>query len=225
MPARRERQPEDRQPPTPVAFTVRIDGETIAARTTLNQCNWGIKRYSAFLGALKVDEFVGVEMHADASRPITTLRHAQDDAVAPGSPSSSALQHGEQCLSGGDVDGARAAFEQAQAEGDVRGSLKLAALLEDHRKDLSAAEAAWRQADDAGDLNGAGNLGRLLREKGDLRGAEAAFRRSADRGSLRAASTMPRWSGCALHRRRRSSTLPRCCVPPRTITSGRATGC
>jgi tetratricopeptide (TPR) repeat protein len=98
-----------------------------------------------------------------------------------------ALELGEILLRHGDVDMAQNAFEWVQSKGNVRGSLKLAALMEDHRRDLAGAEAAWRAADDAGDLNGAANLGRLLREKGDLRGAEAAFHRSVERGSLRAA--------------------------------------
>jgi tetratricopeptide (TPR) repeat protein len=88
--------------------------------------------------------------------------------------------------SSGDLDGAEAAYEQLERTGDIRGALKLGALLEDFRKDQPAAAAAWRRADEAGDINGSGNLGRLLREQGDLRGAEAAFRRCVDRGSERA---------------------------------------
>lgn len=69
--------------------------------------------------------------------------------------------------------------------------------MEDHREDLSAAEAAWRRADEAGDLNGSGNLGRLLRDRGDTRGAEAAFRRCVDRGSVRAIGD---WAGLLYQR-------------------------
>jgi len=86
----------------------------------------------------------------------------------------------------GDLEGAEAIYERVEQTGDVRGALKLAALLEDNREDQAAAAAAWRRADEAGSLNGAGNLGRLLREQGDLRGAEAAFRRCVERGSERA---------------------------------------
>lgn len=93
---------------------------------------------------------------------------------------------GDRFLKDGDVDAAQAAYERAEAGGDVAATLKLAALMEDYRKDTTAAEAAWRRADEAGDLNGSGNLGRVLKERGDLRGAEAAFRRCAEAGSLRA---------------------------------------
>ena len=97
-----------------------------------------------------------------------------------------AVKLGEILHGRGDLDMAQNAYEWAESKGNVEAGLKLAALMEDHRKDLVAAEAAWRRADDAGHVNGAGNLGRLLADKGDLRGAEAAFRRAVDRGSLRA---------------------------------------
>jgi tetratricopeptide (TPR) repeat protein len=90
------------------------------------------------------------------------------------------LSLGDQLREQGDLDGAEAAFERVEATGDVRGSLKLAILLELHREDREAAETAWRRADEAGDVDGSGNLGRVLRDKGDVRGAEAAFRRCID---------------------------------------------
>lgn len=107
--------------------------------------------------------------------------------AAPCGDEPATVADGDRLLGEGDVDGAQAAYERAEAGGEVRAALKLAALMEDHRKDVAAAEAAWRRADDAGDVNGAGNLGRLLKERGDVRGAEAAFRRCCERGSLRAA--------------------------------------
>jgi len=102
------------------------------------------------------------------------------------------LDRGKQLRDEGDLDGAQAAYEEVEQGGDVRGCLQLAGLLEDDREDFAAAEAAWRRADEAGSLNGAGNLGRLLREKGDAAGAEAAFRRCVDRGSVRAIGD---WAG------------------------------
>ncbi|HET8862822.1 MAG TPA: tetratricopeptide repeat protein [Solirubrobacterales bacterium] len=108
-----------------------------------------------------------------------------------------ALELGDQLLARGDVDGAQAAYERAEAGGDIGGALKLAALMEDHREDRDAAEAAWRRADEAGDLNGSGNLGRLLRDKGDAAGAEAAFRRCVELGSTRAIGD---WAGLLLGR-------------------------
>jgi tetratricopeptide (TPR) repeat protein len=107
------------------------------------------------------------------------------------------LELGDQLLGQGDVDAAQAAYERAEAEGDIEGALKLAALMEDHREDRNAAEAAWRRADEAGNLNGSGNLGRMLREKGDVAGAEAAFRRCVDRGSMRALGD---WAGLLVGR-------------------------
>ena len=92
---------------------------------------------------------------------------------------------GRLLLSHGEVDLAQEAFARGEAEGDVEAIHRLAALFEDHLKDLAAAEAAWARADAAGSLNGAGNLGRLLQERGDFAGAEAAYRRCADRGSWR----------------------------------------
>lgn len=108
-----------------------------------------------------------------------------------------ALNLGNLLLLRSDIDGAQRAYEQVEAASDVRGTLKLAALMEDHREDREAAEAAWRRADEAGQVNGAGNLGRLLREKGDVRGAEAAFRRCVDRGSERAIAD---WAGLLIQR-------------------------
>jgi tetratricopeptide (TPR) repeat protein len=105
---------------------------------------------------------------------------------AKGQTVEAALRLGDQLLEQGDIDGAQAAFEQVEAAGDVRGSLKLAILMERHRENREAAEAAWRRADEAGDVDGSGNLGRLLRDQGDVHDAEAAFRRCVDRGSRRA---------------------------------------
>lgn len=106
--------------------------------------------------------------------------------AAPPADADVAIVRGDELAREQDIDGAQAAFARAEALGDVRGSLRLAALFEDHRSDPKAAEAAWRRADDAGHVNGAGNLGRVLKERGDMRGAEAAMRRAADRGSHRA---------------------------------------
>jgi len=108
-----------------------------------------------------------------------------------------ALDLGDRLIQQEDIDGAQAAYERVEKTGDVRGSLKLAALMEDHRKDREAAKAAWRRADEAGHVNGSGNLGRVLREDGDLRGAEAAFRRCVDRGSVRALGD---WAGLLYQR-------------------------
>jgi tetratricopeptide (TPR) repeat protein len=86
----------------------------------------------------------------------------------------------------GDLDGAEAAYQRAGERGDLTALAKLAILIDIHREDPVAAEAAYRRADEAGSVDGAGNIGRILKERGDLRGAEAAFRRCVERGSVRA---------------------------------------
>lgn len=64
---------------------------------------------------------------------------------AEGQTVDAALRLGDQLLEQGDIDRAQAAFEQVEAAGDVRGSLKLAILMERHRANREAAEAAWRR--------------------------------------------------------------------------------
>lgn len=64
---------------------------------------------------------------------------------AEGQTVDAALRLGDQLLEQGDIDRAQAAFEQVEAAGDVRGSLKLAILMERHRENREAAEAAWRR--------------------------------------------------------------------------------
>lgn len=133
-------------------------------------------------------EPAGPDAWKDAA-PAAASPPAHEQPIEPAAPTADAeaeIARGDELLKERDIDGAQAAFERAEALGDVRGSLRLAALFEDHRRDPAAAEAAWRRADGAGHVNGAGNLGRVLKERGDMRGAEAAFRRAADRGSHRA---------------------------------------
>ncbi len=137
-----------------------------------------------------------------APAPVATEDKASEEAepqsdAAETGDLDALLDLGDQLLQQGDIDGAQGAYARVEDAGDVRGSLKLAALFEDHREDHEAAEAAWRRADEAGHVNGAGNLGRLLREKGDARGAEAAFRRCLDRGSERAIAD---WAGLLMQR-------------------------
>ena len=86
----------------------------------------------------------------------------------------------------GDLDDAEAAYIRAGERGDVAALGKLAILIDIHRDDPEAAEAAYRRADEAGSVDGAGNMGRILKDRGDLLGAEAAFRRCVERGSVRA---------------------------------------
>jgi tetratricopeptide (TPR) repeat protein len=94
------------------------------------------------------------------------------------------------------VDSALAAYRQADADGDPRGSTNLGVLLEE-QGDLDGALAAYRRADERGDVNGSFNLGCLLAESGDVSGAVAALRRADQRGDAAAASNL----GVLLERR------------------------
>ncbi len=86
----------------------------------------------------------------------------------------------------GEIDEAEAAFARAGDRGDVAALAKLAILIDVHRSDPERAEAAYRRADEAGSVDGAGNVGRILKERGELHDAETAFRRCVERGSVRA---------------------------------------
>ncbi|MGH8902387.1 MAG: YceI family protein [Egibacteraceae bacterium] len=51
----------------PVEFELTVDGGRVKASTTVVQSEWGIKPFSAFMGALKVRD--AVEIEADVSLP------------------------------------------------------------------------------------------------------------------------------------------------------------
>jgi tetratricopeptide (TPR) repeat protein len=106
-------------------------------------------------------------------------RDAEGDAAA-------ARGLGELLQDRHDLDEAEEAFGRAAERGDVTALGKLAILIDVYRDDPSRAEAAFRRADEAGSVDGAGNMGRILRDRGELREAERAFKRCVDRGSLRA---------------------------------------
>jgi tetratricopeptide (TPR) repeat protein len=106
-------------------------------------------------------------------------RDAEGDAVA-------ARELGVLLQEQHDLDEAEAAFGRAGERGDVVALGKLAILIDVYRDDPLRAEAAFRRADEAGSVDGAGNIGRILRDRGDLREAEEAFKRCVERGSVRA---------------------------------------
>jgi TPR repeat protein len=89
----------------------------------------------------------------------------------------------------GDVEGALAAYQRADAAGDPQGATNLGVLLE-QQGDLDGALAAYRRADERGDVNGAFNLGCLLAELGDMPGAIGALRRADERGDPAGASNL-----------------------------------
>ena len=119
---------------------------------------WGERRYAARRANAEVDESALRE------------RDAAGDAVA-------ARELGVLLQDRHELDEAEAAFSRAGERGDVVALGKLAILIDVHRDDPPRAEAAYRRADELGSVDGAGNVGRILRERGDLRGAEEAFKR------------------------------------------------
>lgn len=86
----------------------------------------------------------------------------------------------------GEHDEAVAAYKRAIERGADEALVDLGLYLWEVIGEVAAGEECLRMADERGLVNGSGNLGRLLRDRGDVIGAEAAFRRAYERGSLRA---------------------------------------
>lgn len=86
----------------------------------------------------------------------------------------------------GDIEAALEAFADAAERGDAYAVFRLGFIEEVHRRNDQQALRYYRVADEAGDANGAGNVGRLLKARGDLVGAEQAFGRCFERGGTRA---------------------------------------
>ncbi|MGB1582552.1 MAG: hypothetical protein ACPHCI_02060 [Solirubrobacterales bacterium] len=86
----------------------------------------------------------------------------------------------------GEHEEAVAAYKRAIDRGANEALVDLGLYLWEVIGQVAAGEECLRIADERGLVNGSGNLGRLLRDKGDLIGAEAAFRRAYEHGSIRA---------------------------------------
>jgi peptidoglycan hydrolase-like protein with peptidoglycan-binding domain len=86
----------------------------------------------------------------------------------------------------GDLEGAEAAYRQADELGHAAAPFHLAALLE-HRGQRAEAEAAYHRADQRGHGSAASNLGVMLEDRGAIAEAEAAYRRADQRGEAAAA--------------------------------------
>ena len=101
---------------------------------------------------------------------------------------------GELLAEQGDVEGARAAYQQAIDSGDPdagpSAASRLGWLLE-QQGDVAGARAAYQQAIDSGHPReapyAAVNLGPLLAKEGDVAGARAAYQRAIDSGDPDAA--------------------------------------
>jgi tetratricopeptide (TPR) repeat protein len=114
---------------------------------------------------------------------------AQQDRAPVEEDPAAASRLGARLERDGDLDGAMAAYRQADAGGDAAAATNLGVLLE-RRGDLGGAFAAYRRADERGDANGSFNLGCLLADQGDLAGANEAISRADQRGDAAGASNL-----------------------------------
>lgn len=107
----------------------------------------------------------------------------------------------------GDLEGAAAAYLQADRVGHGRAAYRLGILLEE-QGELTGAEGAYRRAAQRGDSNGALSLASLLEEHGAVQQAIIAYERAAQLGNAKAAAHL----GALLKRREgsdRAKVAPR----------------
>jgi tetratricopeptide (TPR) repeat protein len=93
-----------------------------------------------------------------------------------------ALRRGMQCEEAGDLDGADAAYREADELGDAEGAI-LFGLVRKRRGDTVGATAAFGRAEARGHREAACCLGNLLSDGGDIAGATAAYERGIAAGS------------------------------------------
>lgn len=67
----------------PLTLQVSSTGDSFHATASVRQTEFGIKPYTAFLGALKVSDAVGVEVDVNLAEPGTANRLAQGDEPRP----------------------------------------------------------------------------------------------------------------------------------------------
>ena len=121
------------------------------------------------------------------ARKIFTVVAAGNSEVAP----EAAIYLGVLLKEQGDVEGAKAAYQQAIASGHAEwapeAAVNLGALLKE-QGDVEEAKAAYQQAIASGHADmapkAAFNLGLLLREQGNLEGAKAAYWQAIDSGHV-----------------------------------------
>jgi tetratricopeptide (TPR) repeat protein len=92
------------------------------------------------------------------------------------------VQRGRECEAAGDLDGAEAAYREADAGGDAEGAILLGLVLK-QRGDHSGSADALRRSESRGHPEAGGCLGNLLADTGDIERAKAAYQRSIDAGS------------------------------------------
>jgi tetratricopeptide (TPR) repeat protein len=92
------------------------------------------------------------------------------------------ITRGQQCERTGDLDGAEAAYREADQLNDVEGAILLGLVLK-QRGDMAGARDALARAEERGHPEAAASLGNLLSDLGDADGAKAAYQRGIAAGS------------------------------------------
>jgi tetratricopeptide (TPR) repeat protein len=93
------------------------------------------------------------------------------------------LRRGWECKAAGDLEGAEAAYREADELDHAEGAILLGLVLQ-RRGDFSSAADAFRRAEARGHPEAGSCLGNLLSdETGDMQGAQAAYERSIAAGS------------------------------------------
>lgn len=93
------------------------------------------------------------------------------------------LRRGGQCEAAGDLNGAEAAYREADELGDAEGALLLGQMIK-RRGDMQGAADAFRRGEARGHREAGLCLGNLLSDNGDFEGAKAAYERSIAAGSI-----------------------------------------
>jgi tetratricopeptide (TPR) repeat protein len=190
----------------PVSFAISSDGSTITSSLRVDQRDWGIKPYSALLGALRVDAYVTVEVQGTVEAPSSASANPVATASAENvdegmkkrmAGASEDYQEGIRLREAGDVAAADAAFRRGDLAGDAECANEYGVICA-QRGDMADAEGAFRRAANGGSPVGWSNLSLvLLDEHGDAPGAIAALERSQELGYVPASFNL----GCLLRER------------------------
>lgn len=190
----------------PVSFAISSDGSTITSSLRVDQRDWGIKPYSALLGALRVDAYVTVEVQGTVEAPSSASANPVATASAENvdesmkkrmAGASEDYQEGIRLREAGDVAAADVAFRRGDLAGDAECANEYGVICA-QRGDVADAEGAFRRAANGGSPVGWSNLSLvLLDEHGDAPGAIAALERSQELGYVPASFNL----GCLLRER------------------------
>lgn len=92
------------------------------------------------------------------------------------------LRRGAGCEAAGDLEGAEAAYREADELGDAEGAILLGLVLK-HCGNVQGAADAFRRSEARGHPEVGSSLGNLLSDNGDMEGAAAAYERAIAAGS------------------------------------------